>query len=100
VNFGTPTPVFYQIVFVLVFALICAATGRSIKLIFLLSVAVSYALFIAYVGGFRSAEALIVGLGFGALVMIPTAIGAAVAIFPGNSIYRYRQRTLKINDGT
>jgi hypothetical protein len=92
VNFGTPTPVFYQIVFVLVCALVGAATGRSTTVIFLLSIIISYALFIAYVGGFGSTEALIAGLGFGVLVMIPTAMGAAAAIFIGHAIHLARQR--------
>lgn len=60
-NFGTPTPVFYQIVLVLSVAMGGAAFGLGAIRLFFASTAISYVLFIASVGGFKSSEAFAMG---------------------------------------
>jgi NADH:ubiquinone oxidoreductase subunit K len=94
-NFGNPTPVFYEIIFVLACTLIAAAMGRKVIPLFFLSVSICYILFIAFVGGFKDTEAFIAGAGFGILIMIPTATGAAIVIAIGYAIHHYRQKLTK-----
>ncbi len=86
-NFGgTPTPVFYEIVFVLIFAMVMVAGGLNALRAVVLSVLISYVLFIAYVGGFSSSEAFAMGAGWGVLLMIPVSIGAGLAAGVGSLI--------------
>lgn len=80
---GTPTPVFYEIVLVLIITMVIVAIGLNALLAFILSMLVSYALFIAAVGGFKSSEAFVMGAGWGILIMIPVFFGAAIAAAVG-----------------
>ena len=85
-NFGTPTPVFYQIVFVLFIAMGGAAYGVGAIRLFFASTLISYVLFIAYVGGFESSEAFAMGAGWGILIMMLVVPGALVAVLVGKGV--------------
>lgn len=82
-TFGTPTPVFYQIVSVLVLALIVTALGLNAFLAFILSLFTAYILFIASLGGFSRSDYFAMAAGWGILVMIPTSFGCALAVGAG-----------------
>lgn len=82
-SFGTPTPVFYQIVSVLVLALVVTALGFNAFLAFFLSLFTAYILFIASLGGFSRSDHFAMAAGWGILVMIPTSVGCALAAGAG-----------------
>jgi hypothetical protein len=85
-NFGTPTPVFYQIVFVLFVAMGGAAYGVGAIRLFFASTAISYVLFIASVGGFKSSEAFAMGAGWGVLIMMLVVPSALIAVLVGKGV--------------
>ncbi len=82
-HFGTPTPVFYQIVSVLVLALIVTTLGVNAFLAFIFSLFTAYILFIASLGGFTRSDHFAMAAGWGILVMIPTSAGCALAVVAG-----------------
>lgn len=85
-QFGTATPVFYEIVFVLLFAMVMVAGGLNALIAFAPSMVISYAVFIASVGGFKSSDAFAMGAGWGVLVMVPVLFSAGIAVGIGTVI--------------
>jgi hypothetical protein len=82
-NFGTPTPAFYQIVSVLALAFVVTTLGFNAFLAFFLGLFTAYILFIASLGGFSRSNHFAMAAGWGILVMIPTSFGCALAVGAG-----------------
>ena len=93
-NFGTPTPVFYQIVVVLLLGFGAAFAGGKVAWVVAISMLASFLLFFAANGGFRSSETQM-GLVLSALVMIPVAPFAVGLSLLGRSL---RKRFLRRQD--
>jgi hypothetical protein len=96
-HFGSPTPVFYEILFVVFLTGALAAIGLNAAIAFALGFIASYVLFIGSVSGFKDSSAIAMAAGWGILVMMPTSAGLGVSAILGYFMHRRHKRK---NEGT
>lgn len=89
---GTPTPIFFVIMMILLGTTFVLAIGLNVVVGFFLSLLLSYTVVIAFMGGFQSGDgAFAMALGWGSLIMLPTSLGTCFAAFVGWMIYKMRR---------
>jgi len=91
-HFGSPTPAFYEILFVVFLTGVLAALGLNAAISFILGFIASYVLFIGSMSGFKDSSAIAMAAGWGVLVMMPTSAGLGVSAILGYFINRHHKR--------
>jgi len=91
-HFGSPTPVFYEILLVVFLTGVLAALGLNAAISFVLGFIASYVLFIGSVSGFKDSSAIAMAAGLGVLVMMPTFVGLGVSAILGYFMHRHHKR--------
>jgi hypothetical protein len=89
---GTPTQFIFVILTILFGTTFVIAIGLNVFLGFFLSLLLSNAAVIAFMGGFQSGGgAFVMAVGWGTLYMLPASLGVCFATFVGWMIYKMRR---------
>ena len=85
-HFGTSAHALYAFIAVLVLAFLASASGLKPVAVFLFGLLANYVLFIASVDGFSDIESFKMSASWGILVIIPVALGCAIATGVGTLV--------------
>ncbi len=89
---GTPTQLVLVVVTILLGTTFVIAIGLNVMLGFFLSLLLSNAAVIAFMGGFQSGSgAFVMAVGWGSFYMLPASLGVCLATFAGWMAYTMRR---------